>query len=113
MTIENKEMLIGKCAQLLYRIFIDIRALSYEEGNAEKINDLADLAHNIPLFMVGRDDSVGTWLRSACVRHAKKTWPHLEPEQTVYVRILDMDEEEFYEMHGKHNFNELLTALTN
>jgi hypothetical protein len=108
----ERQLLIEKCGELLHRVLVEIRALtwSWEPGNERLIEELADLAHNIPLFMVGRDDTVPKWLRAAVVEYARKRWPQTNPEETWFVQLLDMDEATFADQVRRYNWNQLASA---
>ncbi len=97
----DRRLLIEKCGQLLHALLVEVRMLSYEEGNARRINDLADLTHNVPLFMVGCDEYVMGYLRDGLVAYARKYHPDIAPEQHRYVQLLDMDEAAFAEQYRR------------
>jgi hypothetical protein len=103
MTDAERRLMVNKCGELLHRTLIDIRALTWdwEPGNEKWIEELSDLTHNLPHFMVGTDDDSITGLRGAFVRFARRRWPHTDPEQTEYVRLLDMTEAEFDETYRR------------
>ena len=63
MTDTERRFLVEKYGKLLQDVLVEIRNLSYQEGNAKRINDLADLTHNIPEFLVGWNDHVLGYLR--------------------------------------------------
>jgi hypothetical protein len=105
MTDSERHLLVEKCGQILHDLLVQIRNLSGQEGNAQWINDLADLAHNIPLFMTGRDDTVERWLRGALIDYARKYHPDIDPASHRYARVLDMTEDEFSENHRRYHWN--------
>ncbi len=87
---------VEKCGVLLQMILVAIRELSREKGQDRKIFELADLAHNIPRFMVGHDDHVGAWLREGLMEYAEMFHPELPPEMSRFVMIFDMNESDFH-----------------
>ena len=95
MTDHDRELWIAKCGEILAAALVEIRTLSFEEGHSKQINDLADITHNIPRFMVGRDESVPKFLRESFVEYALKYHPDTDPAFSRYVWILDMDEAAF------------------
>lgn len=99
MTDAERSLLVLKCGKLLQDVLVEIRTLTWEEGNAKRVNDLADLTHNLPQFMVGRDDHVLEYLRDGFVNYARKYQPGIAPETSRYVRLLDMDEETFSDLY--------------
>ena len=101
MTESERLLLVDKCGQILHQALIEIRNLSYQEGQAERIGDLADLTHNIPLFMVGRDDSLPDHLRTEFMAYARKYHPEIDPERSRYVMLLDMDEATFHDLYRR------------
>jgi hypothetical protein len=101
MSDNERRLLVEKCAKLLQDVLIEIRNLSYQEGNAERINYLADLTHNVPQFIVGCDDHVLRYLRSGCIAYAQKYHPNIDPEQSRYVMLLDMDETTFNDLYHR------------
>jgi hypothetical protein len=107
MTVLEQRRFHDRCCHLLHRILVDLRFLarSHPEGlSAEEIplvEELADIAHNIPLYLTGQDESVPGWLRNEIIRHVRKRWPQSDPLGTAYVRILDMDDTEFQMLYGQ------------
>lgn len=99
MTDSERRLLVEKCGKLLQDVLVEIRALSWEEGHAQQINDLADLTHNVPQFMVGRDDYVLGYLRTGFIAYARKYHPQSDPERNRYVMLLDMDEATFNDLY--------------
>ena len=99
MTDSERRLLIDKCGEILHRVLVDIRALtwSWEPGHEKQIEELSDLTHNLPQFMVGRDDFALTGLRAGFVDYARRYWPKSDPAKTFYVELLDMDEAAFAE----------------
>lgn len=99
MTDTERQFLISKCGKLLQDVLVEIRTLTWEEGNAKQVNDLADLTHNLPEWMVGRDEYVMNYLRAGFVNYAKKYFPDIDPECHRYVALLDMDEATFTDLY--------------
>ena len=95
MTNTERQLMIEKCGQLLQDVLVEIRNLTYQEGNAKRVNDLADLTHNLPQFMVGRDEYVMGYIRQGFLDYARSYYPDIAPESHRYVRLLDMDVDEF------------------
>jgi hypothetical protein len=98
-TDAERRLLVEKCGKLLQDVLVEIRALTWEEGHTQQINDLADLTHNVPQFMVGRDDYVLDYLRAGFVAYARKYHPQSDPERNRYVMLLDMDEATFHDLY--------------
>jgi hypothetical protein len=106
MTENERRLWVAKCGQILHLILVDIRGLSHDAANVGRIEELADLGHNLPLFMTGQDDSVPTWLRSALIEYARKYHPDVDPAKSRYVFILDMAEAEFNEVFRRTYWSE-------
>jgi hypothetical protein len=99
---ESEERLwVEKCGEILHRMLVEIRSLSWQAGNEKRINDLADLAHNLPHIMIGRYQGPHSWLRTELVNVAKKYRPELDPTKDRYVFIMDMDEKAFNEVYRR------------
>jgi hypothetical protein len=99
MTDAERRLWVEKCGKLLQDVLVEIRGLTWAEGHTKRINDLADLTHNIPQFMVGRDDFVLGYLRDGFIDYAKKYHPDGDPESSRYVMLLDMDEATFNDLY--------------
>jgi hypothetical protein len=99
MTDSERRLLVLKCGKLLQDVLVEIRTLTFEEGHYEQVNDLADLTHNIPMFMVGLDDFAGECLRECFVDYVRKYSPNVLPEDHRYVMLLDMDEMSFKQLY--------------
>lgn len=106
MTDAERQLLIAKCGELLHRALTEIRFLTWcwEPGNEKWIEELSDLTHNLPRFMIGRDDHAVTGLREAFVAYGRRRWPEAPPEQTEYVKLLDMDAAAFAEQYRRTNW---------
>lgn len=88
-----------KFGQVLHHALVDIRNLSYDASKAQQINDLADVIHNVPLFMIGRDPFVLNYFRVALMEYLQKYLPGIDPSGHRYLRILDMEETEFRRLY--------------
>ena len=99
MTDDDRRFLVEKYTQILHAVMVEIRNLSFREGNAKRINDLTDLTHNIPLFMVDQDPFVMDYLRDGLIEYARKYYPDIDPVMSRYVMILDMDEASFAKLY--------------
>jgi len=98
-TDTERHFLVEKCAKLLQDVLVEIRGLSWEDGHAKQINELADLTHNIPEFLGGQNDDVLVYLRAGLIQYARKYHPGIDPEAHRYVALLDMDETTFNNLH--------------
>ncbi len=101
MTQSDRVLLIRKCSQILHEALTEIRDLAYQNDELERIGDLADLTHNIPLFMVGRHDLLPDHLRIEFMAYARKYHPDIDPEKSRYVMLLDMDEATCHDLHRR------------
>ena|SRR5579872_3451683 len=110
MSDSERSFLMQKYGQLLQDVLVDIRNLSFQEGNDKRINDLADLTHNIPEFLVGLNDYVLGYLRQGFVNYARKYLPENDPEKCRYVTLLDMDETTFNDLYRRHSWPEPVGA---
>jgi hypothetical protein len=99
MTNTERQFLVGKLGKLLQDVLVEIRALSWDEGHTKQINDLADLTHNLPEFLVGSNDYVFSYLRDGFLDYARKYYPQIDPEASRFVRLLDMDESTFNSLY--------------
>jgi hypothetical protein len=97
-----------RIGEILHWAFVSIRNSTYpllpdEVDERDRINDLADLLHNLPRYIVGSDehaiDSVEQ-LRSTVVQHVSRFHPTIDPEQHRMVRFLDMDESELFKQES-------------
>ena len=99
MTESERRFLVQKCGKLLQDVLVEIRNLSFQAADARRINELADLAHNIPEFLVGWNDCVLEYLRDGFVEFARKYYPGIDPEKSRYVMLFDMDESTFNDLY--------------
>lgn len=90
MTDDDKALFNDKCAEILHVALVDIRNSSYQPGNEKRINDLADIIHNLPRFMVGRDDHGADGLKECFEEFAEKY-----RRAKRYLVVLKMTREEF------------------
>ncbi len=97
----ERKLMVQKCSQILYLVLVDIRAMTWgwESKHQKWIEELSDLNHNLPRFILGRDDFAITGLRESFMEYSRRRWPTSDPTKTKYVVILDMDEETFSEMY--------------
>jgi hypothetical protein len=122
MDINERQLLNARIAELLHYASVRIRSLTYpvgveEESPEEEINDLTDLLHNLPRYIVGHDEYAidsQTQLREAVVEHVKRFYPTVDPAQHFYVQILDMDGEVFLQRYPDHQWleSESVSAAT-
>ena len=89
MNAGDRQLLIEKCAKSCTGHWwkSEISALV---DNTNRIHELADIIHNLPLFQVGRDEFA--------VVHIGEELQDYESKYGVnglYTRILDLDEEKF------------------
>lgn len=113
MTNEERQLLNARIAELLHYALVRIRSLTYpvcdEDNPEEEINDLTDLLHNMPRFIVGHDehaiDSLPQ-LRVVVVEHVKRFYPGIDPAQHHYVQLLDMDAKSFLRHYRDHQWVE-------
>lgn len=99
MTDAERQLMVLKCGKILQDVLVEIRALSWEEGHTKRINDLADLTHNLPMFLVGLDDFVMGYIRNGLLDYARAYCPDVKPELHRFVQLFDMDEVTFRELH--------------
>ena len=115
---EDRQLLNAKIAELLYRALVTIRNATYtpipgDEDRRAEINDLADLLHILPHYLVGVDQLAidsPSQLRAAVVDHVKRFYPNIEPDEHHWVRILDMDFGTFQNEHKYYRWAELAAS---
>ncbi|MBX9581333.1 MAG: hypothetical protein K2X87_13570 [Gemmataceae bacterium] len=113
MTRTDRDLLNARIGELLHAILVRIRYYTYpsppgEPDLREEINDLADLAHNLPRYIVGHDEfavSSAEELREALVEHVRRFFPDVDPAQHHYVRLLDLDAGTFLARHRDHQWD--------
>lgn len=64
--------------------------------NTNRIHELADIIHNLPLFQVGRDEFAVVHIREELQDYESKYGVN-----GLYTRILDLDEEKFNERYNR------------
>ena len=101
MTDAERTLFVEKCARVLQAVVVEIRMLSYEAGHEKQINDLADVVHNVPLYLIGRDEFVAEYIRGGLLDHARQFHPEYPPEAYYPVMILDMDEASFTDLYRR------------
>lgn len=106
MNDSERRFMVEKCAKLLQDALVEIRALSWEDGHAKQINDLADLTHNVPELLVGWNDHALDYLRAGFVEYARKHHAGQDPEKDRYVVLLDMDETTFTDLYRRPTWPE-------
>lgn len=110
---QDRHLLNAKLGELLYHALVTIRNHTYpplpgEPDRRDEVNDLADLLHNMPRFIVGHDEYAMTsfeQFRGAVVGHVRRFYPSTDPAAHQYVSILDMDAETFFARHRDHNWD--------
>ncbi len=104
MQMSEREILNARVGHLLHEFFIRIRAGTYPRNpgdvdHSAELNDLADLAHNLPRFIVGNDEHAvrsPKQLRDEVLAHVGKFYPELaDSTQHRYLMLLDLDSNEF------------------
>ena len=94
MTPTNTPINADKCALILHRIVSEIRTLSEVPGNEESINALAELCHNFPMYLVGKDDFAGQDIRGQLVWYQTR----YNLDLAGYIAIMDMSDDDFRAM---------------
>ena len=116
MTLTERELLNARIGELLHMFFVQIRLCTYQSvvasGEADRtaeLNDLADLAHNLPCYIVGHDEHAidsHDALRHQVVNHVRKFHPNLaDPTQHHYVAVLDLDADTFLARYRDHKWD--------
>lgn len=114
MTIDERQLFNARIGELLHCALIVIRASTYspvpdEPDRREEINDLADLLHNLPRYIVGNDEHATDspeQLRDAMIEHVRRFYPEIDPVTHRYVQLLDMDEETFLQEHRDYRWGQ-------
>ena len=114
MTTNEREVVNARIAELLHAILVRIRFCTYDacvkaDGGVPtaEVNALADLAHNLPRYIVGHDEHAVVsiaQLRGAVVSHVRKFYPSTDPREHRYVALLDMDADLFLRRHRDHDW---------
>ena len=116
MTLTERELLNARIGELLYALFVRIRFCTYqsvvasaEAAHTAELNDLADLAHNLPRYIVGHDEHAldsHDSLRNQVINHVRKFYPNLvDPTQHHYVTVLDLDGDTFLARYRDHKWD--------
>lgn len=113
MTTDARVVLNARIAELLHAAFVRIRNGTYpaipEDGQPlDELNDLADLVHNLPRYIVGHDEHAlesMEQLRGAVIHHVRRFYPTIDPLQHRYVWLLDLDDETFLARYRDHDWN--------
>lgn len=107
---ESRQLLNARVAELLHAALVTLRNYTYpaaaeDDNRLAECNDLADLVHNLPRFVVGHDEHAidsAEQLREAVVDHVRRFYPGIDPATHRYVELLDMDAEKFLTRY-RHN----------
>lgn len=108
---QDRQVFNAKLGELLYRALVAVRnqtcpPLGSEDAlRRDEVNDLADLLHNIPRYLVGHDEyAVDSFeqFRGAVVDHVRRFHPDIDPTDHEYVRLLDMDPATFLARYRDH-----------
>ena len=110
--MDDRELLNARIGELLHAALVRIRAHTYavlpDDGDHRaEINDLADLLHNLPRYIVGHDEHAidsAEQLRAAVVDHVRRFFPTINPADHQYVQLLDLDAETFVNHYKHHNW---------
>ena len=114
MTSDERRLFNAKVGELLHTALVVIRSATYpptpddDRPTREELNDLADLLHNMPRYVVGHDeyavDTAGQF-RAAVVDHVRRFYPDTPAERHRYVELLDMDAGTFLARYRDHNWD--------
>ena len=116
MTLTERELLNSRIGELLHMFFVQIRLCTYplvvasgEVDRTAELNDLANLAHNLPCYIVGHDEHAldsHDSLRDQVIYHVRKFYPNLaDPTKHQYVAVLDLDADTFLARHRDHKWD--------
>lgn len=113
MSDTDRDLLNARIGELLHAILVRIRAYTFsvpldDRDRREEINDLADLTHNLPRYVVGHDEYAvpsADGLRDEVVRHVRRFFPDTDPDAHHYVRLLDVDAETFLARYRDHKWD--------
>ncbi len=114
MDIDDRQLLNARIGELLHEALLAVRAATWspatpgDTDRREEINDLADLLHNLPKYIVGHDEHAidsAEQLRAAVVQHVKRFHPLGNPADHRYVMLLDMDAEAFLNRYRDHHWD--------
>jgi hypothetical protein len=112
MTTDERHLLNARIGELIHCALVRIRGFTFspipdEPDRREEINDLTDLLHNLPQYIVGHDEHAidsPEQLRIAVVEHVRRFYPEIDPATHHYVQLLDMDEERFLKRYRDHQW---------
>jgi hypothetical protein len=112
MEIDERQLLNARIAELLHAALVTIRAATWptvpgDTDRRDEVNDLADLLHNLPKYVVGHDEHAidsAEQLREAVLQHVKRFYPTIHPTQHRYIYLLDLDAEAFLSQFRDHNW---------
>jgi len=111
MSHDEREILNAKIAEILSQALVMIRSYTNSpvpgenEAKREETNDLADLLHNMPRYIVGHDENAIDSMeqfRASLVDHVVRFYPNTKPENHRYVVVLDMDPDVFLSRFKRH-----------
>lgn len=113
MDAKDRQVLNAKLGELLHTALVMIQnwtcpPIPGVADRREELNDLADLLHNIPRYVVGHDEyAIDSFeqFRGAVIDHVRRFYPAIDPEQHRYVQLLDMDAETFVARYRDHKWN--------
>ena len=112
MNHDDRELVNARIGQLLHTILVQIRAWTWtampdDLDRRAEINDLVDIAHNLPNYIAGLDEhGLRTLddLRSDLVKHLLRFHPDADPSHHRYLIPLDMDSETFLRRYRDHDW---------
>jgi hypothetical protein len=120
MNANDRELLNAKFGELLHIALVVIRNATYppipgDQDRRAELNDLADLLHNIPRYIIGHDEhAIDSFeqFRGAVVEHVRRFYPDIDPNRHRYVQLLDLDAETFANHYKHHNWSVPTTAAS-
>lgn len=120
MTINERQILNARIGELLHAALVAIRwytasSVVDDVDRRAEMNDLADLLHNLPRYIVGHDEHAidsFTQLREAVLRHVRRFFPDIDPTTHRYIQLLDMDDERFLQRYRGHHWSDPEPAST-
>lgn len=112
MDTTDRQILNAKLGELLHMALVVVRNYTYppipeDLDRREEVNDLADLLHNIPRFIVGHDEhAIHSFdqFRGAVIDHVRRFYPDIDPTTHRYVHLLDLDAETFRNRYLHNNW---------
>lgn len=111
---QDRQLLNARIAELLHYALVRMRngtsaPLPGDDDSRAELNDLADLLHNLPRYLVGHDEHAidsPDQLRAAVVQHVRRFYPGIDPATHHYVELLDLDAETFLTRYRDHSWAE-------